>query len=304
MGELGAYPREHRARGGRWNHTPVGTKADRSVREIVEQKLDEINSRHYAFSSELNTESEKSEPALQTSERIMEVGSHCENESEECVLLDEVCKTESPQHLREVDQQFDVFCLWTPDLEPNSTHLLRENQPTFTNSDCRMTLNLGKDFNLAVAGKNAKHLDFSRKTSVSLPCEKGSTFTCNICGKNLSTKHSLASHYRLHTGEKLFMCAQCGKSFAKKFNLAIHYNIHTGAKPYTCTLCSKSFADPSTFRRHKWIHTRRSQQNACNTKYKFSCNTRGKCFQSKPSLAAHSRMHTAEKRHGVQKVLF
>ncbi|KAF4087890.1 hypothetical protein AMELA_G00076580 [Ameiurus melas] len=59
----------------RWNHTPVGTKAemtDRLVREIVEQKLDEINSRHCAFSLELNSESEKSEPALQTSERIME----------------------------------------------------------------------------------------------------------------------------------------------------------------------------------------------------------------------------------------
>lgn len=247
------------------------------------------------LSSELDTESEKSQPSVQTSECSIEVGSHCENESEECVVLDEMCETESPQHRRE-EEQFDVSCLWTPDLESNSTRLLRENQSAFTNSDCRKTLDLGKDLNLAVAAKDVKHLGFSKRSSVSLLCEKGSTFICNICGKNLSTKNSLASHYRLHSGEKPFMCAQCGKSFAKKFNLDIHYNIHTGAKPYMCAHCPKSFADPSAFRRHEWMHTRKSQQNNCTTKYRFSCNTCGKCFLSKPSLAAHSQLHTAEKR--------
>lgn len=261
----------------------------------------EINSPHYALSSELDTESEKSQPSLQTSECSIELGSPYENESEECVVLDEVCEAGSPHHRRE-EEQFDVSCLWTPELEPNSPHLLRENQSTFTNADCRTALDLGKDFSLAVAAQN-KHLGFSKTSSVSLACEKGSTFTCNICGKNLSTKNSLASHYRVHTGEKPFMCAQCGKGFAKKFNLDIHYNIHTGAKPYMCTLCPKSFADPSAFRRHEWIHTRKSQQN-CNSKYKFRCNTRGKGFLSKPSLAAHSQLHTAEKRHSAQKHLF
>ncbi|KAI5106485.1 zinc finger protein 551-like [Silurus meridionalis] len=284
----------------RWNHTPAEMK-ERSDRESVEQKLDdtELNGGFYVLGNEFKTESEKSQPVLQSSECRMEVGLHCLNQSEKCVLLDEVCAAESPQYRREEEQQFDVSCLWTPDLEPNSTHLLRENQSAFTNSDHRMALHLGKDFSSAVAPKTAKHLNFSKITSISLLSEKGNV--CNICGKNLSTKNSLASHYRLHTGEKPFMCAQCGKSFAKKFNLDIHYNIHSGLKPYMCAHCPKSFADPSAFRRHEWMHTRKLQQN---TKYKFSCNTCGKCFLSKQSLAAHSQLHTAEKQHSVQKVLF
>ncbi|KAB5586452.1 hypothetical protein PHYPO_G00001780 [Pangasianodon hypophthalmus] len=78
----------------RWNHTPVGTKAemmDRSIGERVEPKLDdtEINSQCYVLSSELKTEPEKFQPALQTSECSIDVGSDSENESEECVMLDE-----------------------------------------------------------------------------------------------------------------------------------------------------------------------------------------------------------------------
>ncbi|MCI4374077.1 hypothetical protein PGIGA_G00001930 [Pangasianodon gigas] len=95
----------------RWNHTPVGTKSemmDRSVRERVEPKLDdtEINSQCYALSNELKTESEKFQPALQTSECSIEVGSDCENESEECVMLDEIAHWREAVHVCSVWKEF------------------------------------------------------------------------------------------------------------------------------------------------------------------------------------------------------
>lgn len=219
------------------------------------------------------------------------VGAEYMSQNEDCLVMDGGCMSEGLQHKTEEDEQFDVFLL-TPDLQHRSTHRPRENRSAFTTSDCGTSLSLSNDFNTSLA-QNSNQTE-TPETS----------FICCICGKNLSTKNSLASHFTLHTGRKPFTCTHCGKTFAKKFNLDIHYNIHTGAKPYNCPLCPKSFADPSAFRRHKWIHKQKSLQNPGTTKIRPSCYICGKNFQSKSSLAAHVQMHTAEKRHSANKVLF
>lgn len=79
-------------------------------------------------------------------------------------------------------------------------------------------------------------------------------FMCNICGKILSTRHSLTYHLTGHTGKRPFTCPWYGKSFVLKSILLIHQNIHTGAKPYTCTLCQKLYADPSSLTKHKRLY--------------------------------------------------
>lgn len=260
----------------------------------IDQKLynTEENRPCFALISEHKPESERYEPVSQPCS--FTIISSCETEADECVVLDEVCETETIE-----EQQSDISGLWSTDRGPNSTYLLKESQSNSTNTDSRMTSKFGKYLNLTA--ESAKHLKYSKHLVDSLACEKGSTLTCNVCGKNLSTKNSLASHYRLHTREKPFGCTLCGKTFAKKFNLDVHYNIHTGAKPYVCTHCTKSFADPSAFRRHEWVHTRELQHTACNSKYRFSCNTCGKLFLSKTLLSAHSQLHATEKH---QKVVF
>ncbi|XP_072536138.1 uncharacterized protein [Salminus brasiliensis] len=307
----------------KWSPVLVGAKAevmDRSIGQGEDEQLDAPSDdigptpvcedtavNHPLY--DLKSESEKTVAGLQKSECSPDVSVDREDDHQEPAALEQNNETESTEHFpqpkREEEDEFDVSCLLIPDAQLSSTWLHRENHPESTNSDnCRMSLNLEADFNLSATLPNAKR--FSERNSVSLTCEKqiGGTFICNICGKTLTTKRSFICHLRLHTGERPFTCTQCGKSFAKKFNLDIHYNVHSGARPYACPLCPRSFADPSAFGRHKLVHRKKSQPDTYSPKCTFVCSICGQSFSSRPLLAVHFKMHTAEKQHNAQKVLF
>ncbi|XP_066538721.1 zinc finger protein 271-like isoform X2 [Hoplias malabaricus] len=235
------------------------------------------------------TESEKALPkatTLQSSEPCPDINDDCEDVFEEPAMEDEENETENhlqiPQPKREEEDEFDITLL-SPDLQLNSTQLLRETQPESTLSDYTVPFKLDKD----LSGTAPMVHHFYKRP---LPNDKqiGGTFICDICGKSLTTKGSFICHLRVHSGERPFTCTQCGKRFAKKFNLHIHYNIHSGARPYACALCPKSFADPSALGRHKVTHNMAP----------------GQTVQSKTSQWVKSKKHTAEKRYIVQKTSF
>lgn len=55
-----------------------------------------------------------------------------------------------------------------------------------------------------------------------------------------STKHTLESHRKIHTGERDYICDICGKSFVAKGSLDYHILSHNDEKPHVCSECGKA----------------------------------------------------------------
>ena len=68
-------------------------------------------------------------------------------------------------------------------------------------------------------------------------------FTCETCGKLLTTKSKLEAHVKaVHEGLKPFSCTYCNKRFGTNGNLKNHeVAMHTGEFPHRCSLCDKGF---------------------------------------------------------------
>ncbi|XP_034736165.1 zinc finger protein 699-like isoform X2 [Etheostoma cragini] len=116
--------------------------------------------------------------------------------------------------------------------------------------------------------------------------KKVKQFSCSLCGKQFSRKHSLKSHMKLHSEGKHLTCSVCRAIFSHSSIMAVHMRIHTGEKPFSCSVCSKGFAQASTLKQHMTIHTGEKP---------FSCSFCRKTFARHSNLTRHLTVHSGEK---------
>ncbi|KAI3355006.1 hypothetical protein L3Q82_004795 [Scortum barcoo] len=158
---------------------------------------------------------------------------------------------------------------------------------------------------------------------------------CDVCGKVMKNKSSLARHSFIHTGKKPFachlcdlrfnrrdnlqhhlnrlhpngvaklekqrevqawLCAVCGKTFSCRSRLKTHEVIHSGVKPHRCDLCPKAYMRTNDLEHHKKIvHV----DGAAEPQRPSSllCDFCGKEFKCRSQLAVHFQTHTGERPH-------
>jgi len=118
---------------------------------------------------------------------------------------------------------------------------------------------------------------------------------CEICNKTFKSKHKLATHFLVHSGEKPHKCSLCNSAFSQKAHLKTHMLVHTGERPFSCDICGKAFSLKANLAAHRKIHTEPGANKNPVKKRTFFCQYCYKSLSSRPNLELHEKVHRQEK---------
>ena len=110
------------------------------------------------------------------------------------------------------------------------------------------------------------------------------SYVCDRCGKSFRYECDLRSHmYASHSRRRapVHICAWCSRQFASTSHLASHERIHTGDRPFTCDTCGKQFTQSGSLNVHRRTHVEPQP---------FPCHVCGQRFASKQYAKKHETM--------------
>ncbi|GAB6020874.1 hypothetical protein CHUAL_003523 [Chamberlinius hualienensis] len=115
-------------------------------------------------------------------------------------------------------------------------------------------------------------------------------FQCEICHRNMATKHCLDEHLLIHSNECRFQCHICAKGFKQHANLSNHLKTHSDQRPFSCDICGKTYRYKKSVNLHK---TRFHQ----GIRIRYPCDHCDKSFVCKTLLKDHINHHLGVSRH-------
>ncbi|KAL4710373.1 hypothetical protein ACJJTC_003770 [Scirpophaga incertulas] len=202
--------------------------------------------------------------------------------SMKCVdcLLVRTCFNSFVSHVRRHRPLLTKFCQYC-NVHIRDLDMMNEHVKTHTDVPNPPCDGCGKIFNNVEEKREHVRVYDPPRRAANLTKED---LTCEICGKEFTTKATLRNHRDIHdtNREKRFTCDFCGKAFFDNTNLKNHLKLHS-KKTEECHICNRKFHAKPYLKNHLKTHTDVKP---------FWCTECGKKFRLKRQLQNHSLTHT------------
>lgn len=140
-------------------------------------------------------------------------------------------------------------------------------------------------------------------------------YICDVCGKSISSKHSIENHLKIHFVPPHLFCDICPRGFRTMNRVRTHVNTHLRKKPYACKKCDYHTSFRFALVEHSITHREKTKCSLCGKMVtvlkthmkrlhsvrhrQVQCETCGKSM-IKDKLARHVNMVHAKNRQCLE----